>query len=162
MERYIDTNKIIYSWTIDADGTEHDGVTLQSVIDKIPTADVLSIEEAAELLGRLEPTPCELKGNEWLQEICDHKDTCADTSDKDCWVQYLKYRNKKPVTDCHDSEDKANLVKVVRCKDCRFSSKFESLGTYVCLKDYGTTHKEDDFCNKGKLKKRKERTNAEN
>lgn len=40
MSRYIDANKIIYTWLIDNDGKEHDGVTLQSVIDNIPTADV--------------------------------------------------------------------------------------------------------------------------
>ena len=40
MSRYIDAEKIVYTWLIDNDGKEHDGVTLQSVIDKIPTADV--------------------------------------------------------------------------------------------------------------------------
>ena len=35
--RLIDANKIVYSWRIDADGQEHDGVTLQSIIDKMPT-----------------------------------------------------------------------------------------------------------------------------
>ena len=41
MERYIDAKKIRYCWMYDADGKEHDGVTLQSVIDKVPTADVV-------------------------------------------------------------------------------------------------------------------------
>lgn len=40
MSRYIDADKIIYTWLIDNDGKEHDGVTLQSVIDMMPTADV--------------------------------------------------------------------------------------------------------------------------
>ena len=40
MPRYIDAEKIVYTWLIDNDGKEHDGVTLQSVIDKMPTADV--------------------------------------------------------------------------------------------------------------------------
>ena len=35
--RLIDADKIIYSWQIDADGQEHDGITLQSIIDKMPT-----------------------------------------------------------------------------------------------------------------------------
>ena len=35
--RLIDANKIVYSWQIDADGQEHDGVTLQSIINKMPT-----------------------------------------------------------------------------------------------------------------------------
>lgn len=37
--RLIDADKIVYSWQIDADGQEHDGVTLKSIIDKIPTID---------------------------------------------------------------------------------------------------------------------------
>ena len=43
MSRYIDADKIIYTWLIDIDGKEHDGVTLQSVIDMIPTADVVEV-----------------------------------------------------------------------------------------------------------------------
>ena len=35
--RLIDADKIVYSWQIDADGQEHDGVTLESIIDKMPT-----------------------------------------------------------------------------------------------------------------------------
>ena len=44
MPRYIDAKQIRYCWMYDADGTEHDGVTLQSVVDKTPTADVVEIE----------------------------------------------------------------------------------------------------------------------
>ena len=35
--RLIDADRIVYSWIIDADGEEHDGVTLQSIIHKMPT-----------------------------------------------------------------------------------------------------------------------------
>jgi len=35
--RLIDADRIVYSWQIDVDGQEHDGVTLQSIIDKMPT-----------------------------------------------------------------------------------------------------------------------------
>ena len=35
--RLIDAGKIVYMWQIDADGQEHDGVTLQSIINKMPT-----------------------------------------------------------------------------------------------------------------------------
>ena len=35
--RLIDADRIVYSWQIDADGQEHDGVTLQSIIKKMPT-----------------------------------------------------------------------------------------------------------------------------
>lgn len=47
MPRYIDAKKIRYCWMYDADGTEHDGVTLQSVVDKTPTEDVVSRTEFA-------------------------------------------------------------------------------------------------------------------
>ena len=35
--RLIDADKIRYSWMIDTDGEEHDGITLQSIIRKMPT-----------------------------------------------------------------------------------------------------------------------------
>lgn len=57
MARYIDAKQIRYCWMIDADGTEHDGVTLQSVIDKIPTADVVpksEVERLTDLNNQLE------------------------------------------------------------------------------------------------------------
>lgn len=41
MSRYIDADKIIYSWQIDPDGQEHDGVTLQSIINKMPSIDAV-------------------------------------------------------------------------------------------------------------------------
>ena len=47
MPRYIDAKKIRYCWMYDADGKEHDGVTLQSVIDKVPTEDVAPRAEVA-------------------------------------------------------------------------------------------------------------------
>lgn len=43
MPRLIDANRIVYSWTIDNDGEEHDGVTLQSIIDKMPTVDAVEV-----------------------------------------------------------------------------------------------------------------------
>jgi len=43
MPRLIDANRIVYSWTIDNDGEEHDGVTLQSIIDKMPTVDAVPV-----------------------------------------------------------------------------------------------------------------------
>ena len=39
MPRLIDADRIVYSWVIDNDGEEHDGITLQSIIDKMPTVD---------------------------------------------------------------------------------------------------------------------------
>ncbi len=41
--RLIDADKIVYTWVIDADGEEHDGVTLQSIIKKMPTIDAVKV-----------------------------------------------------------------------------------------------------------------------
>ena len=41
--RLIDADRIVYSWHIDADGEEHDGVTLQSIIKKMPTVDAVEV-----------------------------------------------------------------------------------------------------------------------
>ena len=54
MPRHIDASQIRYTWMIDADGEEHDGVTLQSVIDKVPTADVVPRSEYDLLKAELE------------------------------------------------------------------------------------------------------------
>ena len=40
---YIDRRQIHYTWWQKQDGTFTDGVTLQSVIDDMPTADVVSV-----------------------------------------------------------------------------------------------------------------------
>lgn len=42
MGRYIDTGKITYMWQEYKDGKYTDGVTLQSIIDRVPTEDVVS------------------------------------------------------------------------------------------------------------------------
>ena len=42
--RLIDAERIVYSWIIDKDGEQHDGVTLQSIIDKVPTVDAIPID----------------------------------------------------------------------------------------------------------------------
>ena len=38
--RLIDADKIVYSWQQDRNGKFHDGVTLESIIDNIPTENV--------------------------------------------------------------------------------------------------------------------------
>lgn len=54
MPRYIDAKKIRYCWMFDDDGRKHDGVTLQSVVDKTPTEDVVPRTEfAREIFGEL-------------------------------------------------------------------------------------------------------------
>lgn len=42
-ERLIDARQIRYCWMYDADGKEHDGVTLQSIIDRLPTIDAVRV-----------------------------------------------------------------------------------------------------------------------
>lgn len=59
MPRYIDADKIIYIWLIDADGKEHDGVTLQSVIDKMPTADVVEVVRCKD---------CKYRSKKWYED----------------------------------------------------------------------------------------------
>lgn len=61
MSRYIDADKIIYTWLIDNDGKEHDGVTLQSVIDMIPTADVVEVVRCKDCKHR--PIDTQEEGN---------------------------------------------------------------------------------------------------
>ena len=43
--RLIDAKRIIYSWTVGVDGKSHDGVTLQSIIDEMPTVKAVPLSE---------------------------------------------------------------------------------------------------------------------
>ena len=56
--RLIDADKIVYSWQIDTDGQEHDGVTLQSIINKMPTIEPERTGEWIECDGDLLKTMC--------------------------------------------------------------------------------------------------------
>ena len=57
--RLIDADKIRYSWQIDADGTEHDGVTLESVVDKIPTEEAIPLSVIEDIKAEIIKTVCE-------------------------------------------------------------------------------------------------------
>lgn len=46
--RLIDADKITYSWQIDLNGQEHDGITLQSIINKIPSVEAIPVIRCAE------------------------------------------------------------------------------------------------------------------
>lgn len=41
--RLIDAGQIVYSWFVEEDGTLHDGITLQSIIDRLPTIDAVPV-----------------------------------------------------------------------------------------------------------------------
>lgn len=64
--RYIDADKIIYTWLTDANGKEHDGVTLQSVIDAQPTADVRENVRGEWIYSTNNESVCE----EWTCSLC--------------------------------------------------------------------------------------------
>lgn len=58
MSRYIDADKIIYSWQIDPDGQEHDGVTLQSIINKMPSIDAVEVVRCKDCKHRYHSVEC--------------------------------------------------------------------------------------------------------
>ena len=61
----MDAKQIRYSWMIDADGEEHDGVTLQSIIDKVPAADVVEVKHGHWI--RKDYKPC---GHDYYCSVC--------------------------------------------------------------------------------------------
>lgn len=69
MARYIDAKQIRYCWMYDSDGTEHDGVTLESIVDKVPTADVAEVKHGEWLLRHVG------HGHYWECSIC-HTNPC--------------------------------------------------------------------------------------
>lgn len=62
--RLIDADRIVYSWHIDADGEEHDGVTLQSIIKKMPTIDAVEVVRCKDC-------------KHWCNEIDEHTYECC-------------------------------------------------------------------------------------
>ena len=108
MPRLIDANRIVYSWTIDNDGEEHDGVTLQSIIDKMPTVDAEPVRygrwQVNEVDGYKDMT-CLSCG--WLFEYydgleeewnyCPHCGAKMDESTIPSDKTYTLYANDKPI-----------------------------------------------------------------
>ena len=56
----IDRNQIRYFWVEHEDGTEYDGITLQSIINKMPTVDAVEIVRCSECKHRRDPMRCSL------------------------------------------------------------------------------------------------------
>ena len=50
---------------------------------------------------------------------------------------------------CNHFKNKADVVEVVRCKDCKHSDLSRSCGKYMCKKGCGGTKTDDDFCSYG-------------
>ena len=84
MSRYIDADKIIYSWQIDLDGQEHDGVTLQSIINKMPSIDAVPVIRCKDCIynpkkdEHTTQCPCSTTGDPFLDWIPDDNWFCAD------------------------------------------------------------------------------------
>jgi hypothetical protein len=75
--RLIDADRIIYQWTVGVDGKFHDGVTLQSIINEMPTVEAKPIVRSEWKSGKnhgefveVECTACEgLLLVKWYDEI---------------------------------------------------------------------------------------------
>jgi hypothetical protein len=72
MPRLIDADRIVYSWIIDNDGEEHDGITLQSVIDKMPTIDAVPVVRCKDCENWVENEHCLA----WAYEYSDANGFC--------------------------------------------------------------------------------------
>lgn len=56
---------------------------------------------------------------------------------------------------CLDFKNKADVVEVVRCKDCKHSSFVKSCSKYECRKGCGTLKYCNDFCSYGERRETK-------
>lgn len=71
------------------------------VIDASPSAEpeqTITIHEMACILDELfgNEVACNFNGlDEWLPEICKHKDKCPDVNSVLCWEQYLEHQMEK-------------------------------------------------------------------
>lgn len=76
-----------------------------------------------------------------LCEKCIHEEVC-DQSSRQMWSAMASE------TECTDFKNKADFVKVVRCKDCRRSNSMIFKGFYRCGR-WRRTKRENDFCSCG-------------
>lgn len=77
MMELIDKKRIRYTWMIDDDGQEHDGVTLQSVIDKLPVIDAVPRD------GEEWKEHYENSYNQGFIDACKHYQTARDLAIED-------------------------------------------------------------------------------
>lgn len=67
----------------------------------------------------------------------------------------LEYASGLKVLVMIDKEPTADVVEVVRCRDCVYSHFDSSSLRYSCHREWNRRHvEEDDFCNYGKPQKR--------
>ena len=88
-------------------GDEYNGVMCRCcylddgicIVEDAPTADqTMTIHEMACILDELfgNEVACNFNGlDEWLPEICKHKDKCPDVNSVLCWEQYLEHQMEK-------------------------------------------------------------------
>ncbi len=77
---------------------------------------------------------------------CVHVDVCEN---RFSWLD--QEDNTKHII-CHHFKDKADVVEVVRCKDCKHSYFVKSCSKYECRKGCGTLKYANDFCSYGEKK----------
>lgn len=65
MSNPIDRDKIVYSWIVGSDGEWHDGVTLQSIIRKMPTLDAVEVVRCKDCKHR----PIDTGGHNYGQDM---------------------------------------------------------------------------------------------
>ena len=73
--RLIDAGQIVYSWFVEEDGTMSDGITLQSIINRLPTIDAVPVIRCKDCKHRQEDTI-------FKKLYCDGREVVADGF---CW-----------------------------------------------------------------------------
>ncbi len=80
---------------------------------------------------------------------CFHNDVCENRS---CWIDP---NDSSKHTICHHFKNAADVVEVVRCKDCKhykLQPKYKNSETKYCCRSAYVRVNADDFCSYGKRK----------
>ena len=75
--RLIDADKIVYMWKQDINGDFHDGVTLESIVDKTPTVNVndLIVEELEKIKAKIKEEQSKYT-DRWVMGVTDYPYGC--------------------------------------------------------------------------------------
>lgn len=81
---------------------------------------------------------------------CFHFQVCADVMKQQLFIREKVCREENP--QCEHYSPTADVVAVVRCKDCEYGRYSETFGMYRCQKVGGSMRLADDYCNYGERK----------
>lgn len=81
---------------------------------------------------------------------CFHFQVCADVMKNQLFIREKVCMEENP--QCEHYSPTADVVEVVRCKDCKYVKPMSFKGYFMCKRHHKYCRKADDFCSYGERK----------